>query len=182
MHRFLYIGRAEDLETVMPLTPLDIQKTRFTVKMRGFDPREVEQFLELVAEELTGRLGEIDRQQRELRYLQQRVEEGERREHQLQETLVRAQKVADEITEAAEREARVIVREAEITADRIVQQATEQATRVESKIEELRLMRRELLLKFRNTVDLFDRVIEAETRDEQETAVVRTLPRKKREA
>jgi cell division initiation protein len=166
----------------MPLTPLDVQKMRVPVRMRGYDPREVEQFLELVAEELTGRLGELERLQREVRYYQQRLEEGERRERQLQETLVRAQKVADDITEQAEREARVVVREAEITADRIVQQSLEQATRIESKVDGLRLERRELLLRFRNTLELFSRVIEAETRDEEETAVVRTMPRKKREA
>jgi cell division initiation protein len=166
----------------MPLTPLDIQKMRFPVRMRGYEQREVEQFLELVAEDLAARLAELERLQREVRYHQQRAEEGQRREHQLQETLVRAQKVADEITEGAQREARVVVRESEITADRIVQQATEQATRIESKVDELRFLRKELLLKFRNTLDVFDRVIDAEIRDEEETAVVRTLPRKKREA
>jgi len=166
----------------MTLTPLDVQKARFPHKLRGYDPREVEEFLELVAEELAQRLGEIDRLQREVRYYQERLEQGERREHQLQETLVRAQKVADEITEAAEREARVIVREAEIAGDRIVRQATEQATQVEARIDELRIRRRELILKFRNTLDLLNEVVSAEARDEEETAVVRTLPRKKREA
>jgi len=166
----------------MTLTPLDVQKARFPQKLRGYDPREVEEFLELVAEELAQRLGETDRLQREVRYYQERLEQGERREHQLQDTLVRAQKVADEITEASEREARVIVREAEIAGDRIVRQATEQATKVEARIDELRIRRRELILKFRNTLDLFDEVVSAEARDEEETAVVRTLPRKQREA
>jgi cell division initiation protein len=169
-------------EAAMALTPLDVQKTRFPQRMRGYDPREVEDFLELVAEELAGRLAEIERLEQEVRYFRQRVDEGERREHQLQETLVRAQKVADEITEGAEREARVIVREAEITGDRIVQQATEQASRIEGRVDELRVRRRELLLRFRNTLEMFGGVLEEEMRDEQETAVVRTLPRKKREA
>lgn len=166
----------------MALTPLDIQKTRFAQKMRGYDPREVDDFLELVAEELASRLGKIESLEQEVRYYRQRVEEGERREHQLQETLVRAQKVADEITEGAQREARVMLREAEISGDRLVQQATEQAARIESRIDELRHRRREMLLRFRNTVDFFNRVLDEETRDEEESAVVRTLPRKKREA
>lgn len=166
----------------MALTPLDIQKTRFAQKMRGYDPGEVDDFLELVAEELASRLGKIESLEQEVRYYRQRVEEGERREHQLQETLVRAQKVADEITEGAQREARVMLREAEISGDRLVQQATEQAARIESRIDELRHRRREMLLRFRNTVDFFNRVLDEETRDEEESAVVRTLPRKKREA
>ena len=57
----------------MPMQPLDIQKTRFAVKMRGYDPVEVENFLALVAEDLTQRLGEIDRLERDNRSLRERV-------------------------------------------------------------------------------------------------------------
>jgi cell division initiation protein len=164
------------------LSPLDIQKMRFTTRLRGCDPQEVEQFLELVAEELTSRLTDLDRLERENRYFRQRLEEAEQREHQLQQTLLRAQKVSDEITDAAKREASLMAREAELSADRIVRQAIEQSTRIESKLEELRLARRELQLKFKNTLDLFQRILESDMEDERGTAIVRTLPRKKKEA
>ena len=42
----------------MPLQPLEIQKQRFALKLRGYDPTEVENFLGLVAEELSQRLAE----------------------------------------------------------------------------------------------------------------------------
>ncbi len=77
----------------MALTPLEIQRMHFPQKMRGCDAAEVSNFLALVAEELAGRLSQIDRLERENRYYKQRVEETEDREHQLQQTLVRAQKV-----------------------------------------------------------------------------------------
>ena len=89
----------------MSLTPLDIQKMRFPQKMRGYDPTEVEDFLALVAEELATRLSQVDKLERENRYYRQRLEEAEEREHQLQQTLLRAQKVSDEITANARREA-----------------------------------------------------------------------------
>jgi vacuolar-type H+-ATPase subunit E/Vma4 len=73
-----------------------------------------------------------------------------------------------------------MVREAEVTADNIVSQAIEQANRIESKISELRTMRRDLQLKFRNTLDLFQRILEAEMEDERTTATIRTLPRKRK--
>ena len=57
----------------MPMQPLDIQKTRFAHKMRGYDPVEVENFLALIAEDLTQRLGEIDRLERDNRSLRERV-------------------------------------------------------------------------------------------------------------
>lgn len=164
------------------LTPLDIQRMRFAQKLRGYDPKEVEEFLVLVAEDFAGRISQIDKLERENRFYQRRLEESEQREHQLQQTLLRAQKVSDEITANARREAELMVREAEVAADRMVQQAIEQSTKIDSRIHELRTMRRELQLKFKNTLDLFQRILEAEMEEERSTATVTTMPRKKREA
>jgi len=115
----------------MALTPLEIQKMRFSQRMRGFDTTEVEGFLAVLAEDLAGRLAQIDKLERENKYYRQRLEETMQREHQLQQTLLRAQKVSDEITANARREAELTVKEAEITADKIVTQAIEQSTRLE---------------------------------------------------
>lgn len=166
----------------MPLTPLEIQKTRFAQKMRGYDPEAVQEFLSLVADDLVQYLGQIERLERENRYYQKRLEGAETREHQLQETLLRAQKVSEEITASAKREAELVVKEAELAGDKIVQQAIEQSTRIEGKIGELRTARRELQLKLKNTVDLFHRILEADMEDDRNTAMVRTLPRKRKEA
>jgi cell division initiation protein len=166
----------------MAITPLEIQKMRFSQKMRGYDPTEVEGFLAVLAEELSTRIAQADKMERENRYYRQRLEETEHREHQLQQTLLRAQKVSDDITNNARQEAALMVREAEIAADKIVQQAIEQSTRFEAKITDLRTSRRELQLKFKNTLDLFQRILEAEMDDERNTATVLTLPRKRRDA
>ena len=149
---------------------------------KGYDPTEVEGFLALLAEELAHRIAQSDKLERENRYYRQRVEETEHREHQLQQTLLRAQKVSDDITANARREAELMVKEAEIAADKIVQQAIEQSTRFEAKITDLRTARRELQLKFKNTLDLFERILQDEMEDERNTATVLTLPRKRREA
>jgi len=163
----------------MALTPLDIQKMRFPTKMRGYDPTEVENFLALVAEDLAAKITDLDKAERENRYYRQRLEETEQREHQLQQTLLRAKKVSDEITANARREAELLVKEAELAADRMVQQAVEQSTRMEARISELRTMRRELQMKFKNTLELFQRILEADLEEERATATVHTLPRKR---
>lgn len=166
----------------MALTPLEIQKIRFSRKLRGYHSAEVEDFLTLVAEELAQRLTDIERLERENRYYKQRVEELETRQRELQESMVRAQKVVEEMTAAARREAEVVIREAGVTADRIVSQAIEQTTKIEGKITELRARRRELQLKFKNTLDLFGRILEADMEDDRGTATIHTLPRKKQDA
>src|SRR5512147_3066861 len=107
----------------MPLQPLEIQKTRFAQKLRGYDPVEVENFLALIAEDLTQRLGEIERLERENRRLAERAERADERERQLQETMVRGKKVSDEMIATSQREAQLLINEAEISADRLVTQA-----------------------------------------------------------
>ena len=94
----------------MAITPLELQKARFAVKMRGYDPLEVETFLKLAAEELAEILAESDRRERENRDLRERVSAAEERQGQLQETLLRGQRVAEETVAAARQEARLLVK------------------------------------------------------------------------
>ena len=162
----------------MALTPLDIRKMTFPVKLRGFDPEEVESFLLLVSEELTARLGDVSRLEQENREMSRRLEEASRRQHELQEALLHAQKLSKSITDNAQREADVVLREAQVTSENIVNQAIEQANRVERKISELRSRRRDLQLKFRNTLDMYRELLEADVEDERTTALIRTLPRR----
>lgn len=162
----------------MPLQPLDIQKTRFALKMRGYDPVEVENFLALIAEDLTQRLGEIERLERDNRSLRERVASAELREHQLHDAILRGKKVSDEMIQTSQREAQMLVREAEMTAERMVGQAAERAAEVESRIAELRMRRKELQLKFKSTLELFGQILEAEMEDERTAATVHTLARR----
>lgn len=163
----------------MPLQPLEIQKTRFAQKLRGYDPVEVENFLALVAEDLTQRLAEIAQLERENRRLAERVERAEERERQLQETMVRGKKVSDEMIATSQREAQLLIKEAEIAADRLVTQAAERAQQIDGKIAELRTRRKELQIKLKGTLELFGQILEADFEDERANATVHTIGRRK---
>jgi cell division initiation protein len=163
----------------MPLTPLEIQKNRFAQRMRGYDPAEVDQFLSLVAEELAQRIGEAERLERDNRNLRERMAETEKREHQLQDAILRGKTVSDEMIATSQREAQLLIKEAEIHADRLVSQAMERAQEVENRIHELRTRRKELQIKLRGTLELFAQILEAEMEDERTTGNVQTLTRRK---
>lgn len=166
----------------MSLTPLDIQKTQFSERRKGLDPDEVQGFLALVSEELASRIARIDHLERENRFFADRLREAEEREHQLQETLVRGQKLSEEIVAASHKEAQLLIKEAELAADKIVEQALEQAQRIEAKIQELRLQRKELRMRLRNALDLYRQMVETDEEDDLHTASVHTLPRVRRQA
>jgi cell division initiation protein len=167
----------------MSLSPLAIRKARFGHRLRGYDPSEVEEFLELVGEELTRALSEAERLRREVSHLGQRLQISEERERELQETLLRAQRVSEEMMASAQREAQLLVKEAELTADRIVQQAIEQAHAVERGIAELRQRRQELQLKLKATLEIFAGALEADMAEAQEPrGTVHPLPRRRQES
>ncbi|MCL4837323.1 MAG: DivIVA domain-containing protein [Thermoanaerobaculia bacterium] len=161
----------------MSLTPLEIQKAQFAERRRGYDPEEVHHFLSLVAETLTARLAQIERLEGETRFYAERLRDAEERERQLQETLVRGQRVSEEIVANSHREAQLLIKEAEHAADKIVEQALEQAQHVESRIQELRLQRKEMQMRLRNVLDLYRQMLESDEEEERATATVRTLPR-----
>ena len=164
---------SQENETIesLHLTPLALRKARFTTRMRGYDTREVEDFLALAAEALTKALGEAERRRQDNEHQRRLLDQAERREHELQDTLLRAQKVSDEIMATAQREAQLLVHEAEATGNRIVESAINKAQEVESRIAELTHRRRELQLKLRSTLELFSRLIESDSEEESHASI-----------
>ena len=166
----------------MSLTPLAIGKMKFGHALRGYDQSEVEEFLAQVSDELARALTEVERYREDRDRSDQRLRETETRERELQETLLRAQRVSDEILANAQREAQLLVKEAELTADRLVQQAIEQATGIERGMAELRHRRRELQMKLKNTIELYNRILEADMAEDQERrATIHPMPPRERQ-
>ncbi len=161
----------------MSLTPIDLQKISFKRSLSGYDRNEVENLLQALTEELADHLNEIDKLERENRYYKQRLQDAQRREGQLQEALVQVHKVADQVRTNAEKEGELVVAEAHRQADQIVARALEEASRVEGRVHELRSARSELELRFRQTLEYFQRVVDAEQQREM-GATVHTLPRR----
>ena len=122
----------------MKLTPSDIQRQTFSQRFRGLDPDEVRAFLAAVAEEMAAMLREKEQVEQELRHLELIVGEHRERESILKNTLLTAQKVAEDIRENARKEAETIVKQADLQGDRLLDLAQTRAHDVERGILELR--------------------------------------------
>lgn len=116
------------------LTAMDIEKQVFRRKVRGFDPEEVQYYLKSVAEEVE----RLNLQNAELREevgaLRRQAEELRAREKLLQQTLVTAQKMTDELKDRSRSEADQIIREARMKSERLLQDAQDQLSRLEAEI------------------------------------------------
>lgn len=128
----------------MKVTPLDLRQAQFRSKLRGFDPEEVTPFLADAAYELEQALKEIDGLRQERSRTEAILEEFRERENALRNTLLTAQRLADQIKENAETEAKTILREAESRADLILQKAQSRLTEIDRDINEMRLRRRDV--------------------------------------
>jgi len=127
----------------MNVTPLDLRQQKFKTAMRGYDRGEVDALLAEVADDYEGAIREADRLRHELGRLEELLAEHRSEEKSLKNTLLSAQRLADEMRETAERDAQRVMRDAEARADVIVQKAHNRHEDLQREIDGLKARRRE---------------------------------------
>ena len=125
----------------MALTPLDIQQHRFRRRMQGYDSREVEDFLEQAAAALENQQRESFRLAEEIRQLQADIAQYQRREGTFKRVLLHSQKVLDQMKANAEKQAGLIVADAEAKAAKLLQQAQQRLVQLQEHIGQLKRQR-----------------------------------------
>ncbi len=128
----------------MRVAPLDLKHQRFKTVLRGFDKTEVVAFLTEAADDYEHALRELDRLRQDLGKVEAMLGEHRDREANLRNTLLTAQRLADDMKEAAQQEARLVVKEAQGRADLIIQHAQIRLEEVERSINEMRMRRRDV--------------------------------------
>src|SRR4029450_7741573 len=128
----------------MKVTPLDLRQQKFRTVVRGFDRAEVEAFLNETADDYQQALRDADRLRDELTRAHASLEEHRESERNLRNTLLTAQRLADEIKASAETEAKRVVREAEGRADLLQQKMQSRLEDIQREIDGLRLKRRDV--------------------------------------
>lgn len=158
----------------MRISPNDIRQQQFTVRMfRGFDPPEVDAFLEDVADDYETLLKESQLLKEQLAGQEERQRGVLDLERTLQDTLVTTQRLSDELKAAAKREsdelrnaarheAELIVREAELRGDKAVEAARAEEARIRSDIQALKRIRRQLVGDLAGTLERYQRLLRAE--------------------
>jgi cell division initiation protein len=163
----------------MRISPQDIRQQQFTVKMfRGFDPQEVDAFLEDVADDYETLLKEVQLLKEQLAAQEERQRGMGELEKALQDTLVTSQRLADELKAAARREAdemrttakhesELIVREAELRGEKAVEAARADEARIRADMHALKRMRRQLVEDFAVTLERYQRYLAGEAMPEK---------------
>lgn len=152
----------------MKISPMDIQRQTFSRRFRGLDADEVRSYLHLVAEEVAALQRDRDMLDAQFKDAQALIAEHKERETILKNTLLTAQKLSEEIREAARKHGEGILKEAELQADRLVELAQNRAHDVERGILDLRTHRTSLRTDIRAFITRLTTILDLQEETELE--------------
>jgi cell division initiation protein len=142
------------------ISPLDIQQQQFKGKMfGGLDPDDVDSFLQMVASEMEDLIRENTDIKDQLRRYSSEVEAMKEREGDLRETMLAAQKITEEMKANSQKEATLLIAEAEMNAEKILDNANRKLAELNSQIQELRREKVQFTTGFKALLDSHARMI-----------------------
>lgn len=168
----------------MRITPLDIRKRVFTKGFRGYSPEEVDEFMHTIADEYNRIYTEYKSLKNDNVKFEEQIREFQEMEKSLKQALLSAQKAGGELRNNAEREAQIIIREAELNAEKIVESAKEEAKELLKHIKLLKQKKKMIKLDLRSLLESY--IESLDLREDDEKNVVKNkkpmLERKKNDS
>ena len=128
----------------MKITPLDIQQQKFKTRFRGFDVQEVDIFLEQMADAFAFLLRENENLKEDIRRLQVESSGYKNREDTFKHALLNSQKVLEQMKDNARKSAEIVVAEAEVKAEKILNKAHNRLSQLHEDISELKRQRMQI--------------------------------------
>jgi cell division initiation protein len=125
----------------MRLTPIQIRKQEFAKKMRGFDPEEVAALLETVASDFEELLKENMELRTQKAVLTEELQNYKKMEDSLRSLVTQAERAAFESSESLRRTSKIVEHEAEVKAQQILNEATQEMVRAKAKLAEVKNLR-----------------------------------------
>ena len=154
----------------MKLTPIDIEQQKFRGRFRGYDSREVHHFLEMVASQTAELNREVHELRGEIVRKNREVDELRNREASLRDAMLTAQRALDDLRDTAQKEAKLVIHEAELRSDKILQNAHGRAMQIQQEISDLRRQRVRFLEELRGVIKTHDRLLEVHDDELREPA------------
>ena len=135
------------------LTPLDIHNKVFSRAFRGYRMEEVDAFLDEIIRDQETYFRENKELKDRIALLEEEMVKSREVSSALEKTMLLAQRVHDEESSRAKREADVIIHDAENKGDKIIQEAEKDVLDARQRIEHLRLYEKQLYLKHKGFLE-----------------------------
>jgi len=148
------------------LTALDVENKAFGKVLRGYDPLEVDEFLDKVAESLHDHVGRCKRLEQEIQLVEDQLKEYTNLKNSLQEALLMAQRSADDKIKAAKDQGEAIIAEARAKAEQIVFEASSEREHIRREVNHLRSVKKELASELVSLISRFQVLLEGSEEEE----------------
>ena len=148
----------------MPITSLEIKDKNFSTKFRGFDPEEVDEFLDIVVRDYEALVRSNHEKEQHIKNLEERLSYFDEIKESLSQSVLIAQDTAERVKQAAnersqnilkqaEQDAQRLLDEAKYKANEILRQATDNAKKVAVETEELKNKSRVFHQRLKSTIE-----------------------------
>jgi cell division initiation protein len=167
----------------MSITPVDIQQQQFKTVWRGYESEEVRVFLDQVGQRMVEMQREQTAHKTSIEHLERELADHRGRDEILREAVLTTQRAMDDIREHARKEAEVIVAEAEVQAEQIIQSTQSKVNALSDEMRELRIQRARLIEDMRNVLETHNKILDIHTEEglgAQLEASVTTLASRRR--
>ena len=127
------------------IMPIDIDKKEFSRDKRGYNSREVDEFLDIIVADYEKILNDNRSMAHKIKALEKQLEEAQKDDNAMLDTLEPAKKLMADISASAERRAELMMRDAELEAENMlldakvtVRQLSDEHVILSNKVQRLR--------------------------------------------
>lgn len=117
------------------LTPMDIHNKEFKRSFRGYNENEVDEFLDKIMEDYELLYKENSDLKDRVNIMNDKLQSYTNMEKTLNNTLIVAQRSAEDLKQNAKKEAELIIQEAQQNAEKIMQKANQEVVRIRTELE-----------------------------------------------
>lgn len=137
----------------MRIDPSEIKGKKFGLSFRGYNQIEVDKFLKKIGEDYQEVLEEGRVSSEELEKLKKEIKRHVSKEERIEQTLISAQKSVQLIDESSQERGRLMIKEAEIKAKKIIQEGEENLQKLKNEMAKLQGQKRLFLAKLKSLIE-----------------------------
>lgn len=137
----------------MKFTPFGIKSQEFNRTVRGYDKDEVKAFLEKLSDEFEKLQSENEKLKEELERCEDQLKEYKKIEKNLQTALLNATENSSKAIESTKKQTALIIKEAELKAAQIIENAKENANKIRDSVLKLREEKKLLIARIKALID-----------------------------
>ena len=152
------------------IMPIDIDKKEFSRDKKGYNSREVDEFLDIIVADYEKVLNDNRQMAHKIKSLEAQLAEAQKDDGAMVETLETAKKLMADISASAERRAELMMRDAELEAENMLSDAKVSVKKLEDEHVQLSNKVRRLRSNFRRMLEN-----ELQKLDEDEFEVIKEL-------